>query len=72
MIGVLPSYNNDEVTHGCVRPKFKTMMSLVWWVDGRKDEGKAKGELIRNCEVAMPSVVKYGERERERESPKEI
>ena len=67
MIGVLPSYNNDEVTHGCVRPKFKTMMSLVWWVDGRKDEGKAKGELIRNCEVAMPSVVKCGERERERE-----
>ena len=43
------------------------MMSLVWWVDGRKDEGKAKGELIRNCEVAMPSVVKCGERERERE-----
>ena len=54
------------------------MMSLVWWVDGRKDEGKAKGELIRNCEVAMPSVVKCGEREKEREreregeSPKEI
>ena len=43
------------------------MMSLVWWVDGRKDEGKAKGELIRNFEVAMPSVVKCGERERERE-----
>ena len=40
-------------------------MSLVWWVDGRK--GKGKGELIRNCEVAMPSVVKGGERERERE-----
>ena len=39
-------------------------MSLVWWVDGRK--GKGKGELIRNCEVAMPSVVKGGERERER------
>ena len=41
------------------------MMSPVWWVDGRK--GKGKGELIRNCEVAMPSVVKGGERERERE-----
>ena len=48
--------------------KFTSMMSLVWWVDGRK--GKGKWELIRNCEVAMPSVVKGGERERE--SPKEI
>ena len=38
-------------------------MSLVWWVDGRK--GKGKWELIRNCEVAMPSVVKGGDRERE-------
>ena len=45
--------------------KFTSMMSLV---DGRK--GKGKWELIRNCEVAMPSVVKGGERERE--SPKEI
>ena len=45
-------------------------MSLVWWVDGHK--GKGKGELIRNCEVAMPSVVKGGEKERERDSKRNL
>ena len=36
------------------------MMSLVWWVDGCKDEGKAKGGYAKCGEVRR-------ERERERE-----